>query len=90
MDKVIHSGPCTERIGGQSPEEVRITSGVPQGSILGPLLFPADANDIWSNTESTIRLLAGYYIIYMKIANNDDMENLQIELNRLGEWGEDF
>ena len=51
---------CTQRVrvGGQLLEEVRVTSGVLQRSILSPLLFLANVNDIWKNTESTIRLFA--------------------------------
>ena len=64
-------------LGGQQSEEVRVTSGVPQGSVLGPLLFLAYVNDIWRYTESTIRLFADDCVIYRKIINNEDMEKLQ-------------
>ena len=73
-------------MGGQISEEVRVTSGVPQGSVLGPLLFIAYVNDIWRYMESTVRLFADDCVIYRKIINNADMEKLQKDLDRLGEW----
>ena len=57
------------RVDGQMSEEVSVTSGVPQRSVLGPLLFLAYVNDIWSNTESNIRLFADDCTIYRKITD---------------------
>jgi hypothetical protein len=72
------------RVGGKLSDEV--TSGEPQGSVLGPLLFLAYINDIWRNIESKIRLFAYDCIIYRKNVNNHDVENLQTDLDRLGDW----
>jgi hypothetical protein len=46
------------RVGGQLAEEVRVPSVVPQGNLLGQLLFLAYVKDVCKNTESTIRLFA--------------------------------
>jgi hypothetical protein len=67
-------------------EEVRVTSGVPQRSVLGPLLFLTYVNDISRNIESTIRRFADDCVIYRKVINKEDTENLQKDLDRLGEW----
>jgi len=73
------------RVGGQLSEEVRVTSGVLQGCVLGPLLFLAYVNDIWKNIVSTIRLFADDCVTYRKIINNYDIEKLQKDLERLRE-----
>jgi hypothetical protein len=72
-------------VGGQLSKEVRVKSGISQGTLLGPLWFLACVNDIWKNIESTTWLLAEDYIINRKILSNNDVENLQIDLNRLRE-----
>ena len=68
--------------------EVRVTSVVPQGSVLGPPLFLAYINDIWKNIESKIRPFAHDCIIYRKILNIKDVEKLQTDLDRLWDWVE--
>jgi hypothetical protein len=70
----------------QFSEEVRVESGVPQGSALGPLLSLALVNNIQKNTEATIRLSADDCIMYRNILSNNGVKKLQIDLNRLGEW----
>ena len=75
-------------VGRHYSTEVRVTSGVPQGSVLGPLLFLAYVNDIWRNIESKIRLFADDCIIYRKILNIKDVEKLLTDLDRLGDWAE--
>ena len=66
-----------------------MTSGVPQGSVLGPLLFLAYVNDIWRDTESKIRLFAYDCIIYRKILNIKDVEKLQTDPDIMGDWAEE-
>jgi hypothetical protein len=73
------------RVGGHLSEEVRVTSGVPQGSVLGPFLFLAYVNDISRNIESTIILFADDWVIYRKVTNKGDIDMLQNDLDRLGE-----
>ena len=73
------------KVGVQLSKEVKVTLGVPQGSVLSQLLFLVYVNDIWRNTDSSIRLFTDDCIIYTKITNKIDIEKLQKDLDTLGE-----
>jgi len=70
----------------QLSEEVRVTSGVPQANVIGPLLFLAYVNDIWRNVESNIQLFADDCIICRKVTVSSGIDKLQTDLNKLGEY----
>jgi tetrahydromethanopterin S-methyltransferase subunit G len=74
------------KVGRQLSKEVKVTSGVLQGSVLGPLLFLVYINNIWRNTDLSIRIFTDDCIIYRKITNKNDIQKLQKDLDTLGEW----
>ena len=66
---------------------VPITSGVPQGSVLGPALFILYINDIMDVVfNSQIRLFADDTLLYRPVKNQNDVVLLQEDLNRLHIW----
>ena len=63
-----------------------VVSGVPQGTVLGPLLFSLYMNDISVDIESEIRLFADDCVCYREIKNEEDTLKLQRDIDRLGSW----
>ena len=63
-----------------------VTSGVPQGTVLGPLLFLVFINDLPDAVTSNIRLFADDALLYRSIHSNDDAKTLQDDLNHLQTW----
>ena len=61
-------------------------SGVPQGTVLGPLLFSLYINDIKEDIESELRLFADDCVCYREIKDTEDTVKLQEDINHLGCW----
>jgi len=65
----------------------QVKSGVPQGTILGPILFITYVNDIPTGVSSTVKLYADNTKLYREIESiPDDTDMHQSDLFRLTEW----
>ena len=74
----------------QTSDEAPVTSGVPQGSVLGPILFLVYINDMPEYIKSSCRLFADDSIIYRVIQGLRDCATLQDDLDRLHQWELDW
>ena len=73
---------------GVSSEFVPVTSCVPQGSILGSLLFLRFINDMPDCAEHSILSLFADDVKCFRTSNVDNCERLQHDLNSLYEWSQ--
>ena len=73
---------------GVKSRRTEVTSGVPQGTVLGPLLFLLHVNDMPSVIDpgTTMRLFADDALIYRVITTIQDQVTLQQDLDRLQRW----
>ena len=71
---------------GERSAEAPVTSGVPQGSVLGPLLFLLYINDLPQNIQSQVRLFPDDTAVYLTVTSSEDANALQADLDTLQEW----
>ena len=73
-------------VDGAISTEVQVSSGVPQGTVLGPLGFLLYINDLPNRLTSTARLFADDCLLYNTIRTERDITEFQADLQRLEEW----
>ena len=79
-------------INGQESEWGQIKAGVPQGSVLGPLLFLVYINDLTNEVQSSeVRMFADDTILYVIVDNPaDSLDSLNEDLQRVSQWASDW
>ena len=80
----------TQRVvcNGETSDWAPVLSGVPQGSVIGPILFLIYINDLPDEVKATVRLFADDTIMYMTMTCEFDSKQLQEDLNKLAAWEE--
>ncbi len=73
-------------VNGANSEWKSVTSGIPQGSVLGPLLFVLYINDMPDNITSSIFLFADDTKIFANSSNPQNTAILQEDLGKLLQW----
>ena len=73
-------------VDGERSNYTHVVSGVPQGTVLGPLLFLCHINDLPDNISSQVRLFADDCLLYRPIKSRRDHYLLQQDIHNLESW----
>ena len=66
--------------------ELPVSSGVPQGSVLGPTLFLIYINDLPQAVSCNVSLYADDTLLYSEINSNQEKQLFQMNINALHDW----
>ena len=76
-------------VSGYASSNTQVLSGVPQGSVLGPLLFLIYVDDVFLthlSTDSALTLFADDMLLYKPIKCCEDYHHFQEDVDSIYDW----
>ena len=87
LENYLHNRKQRVVLCGQSSNWLNVNAGVPQGSVLGPLLFLIYINDLPDNLVSVTKLFADDTSIFSTVGNvNKSSTELNLDLQKINKW----
>ena len=86
--KLLNSSQQRVVVDGEVSNWKLVLSGVPQGSVLGPILFLIYINDLDDSITSNVLKFADDTKLFRKVNTDGDKQHLQNDLDRLVKWSE--
>ena len=77
-------------VNGETSSDADVELGIPQGTVLGPLLFLCHINDFPDRVKSTVRMFANECLIYRDVKSRADHIQLQHNLLASQEWADSW
>ena len=77
-------------VNGKLSDWITVLSGIPQGSVLGTILFVIFINDLPELVLSTANIFADDTKLFHRILSPDDHHQMQEDLNRLVKWSDNW
>ena len=87
LENYLHNRKQRVVLCGQSSNWLNVNAGVPQGSVLGPLLFLIYINDLPDNLVSVTKLFADDTSIFCTVGDvNKSSTDLNLDLQKINKW----
>ena len=84
----LHNRTQCVRVGSSVSSWADVVSGVPQGNVLGPILFLCFINDLPDVVSGIVKTFADDTKLYSQVPNIEESENLLVDLDKLCDWSE--
>lgn len=86
IEDLLHARKQRVVLNGQNSSWTEVTSGIPQGSVLGPILFTIYINDLPDALENIVKLFADDTKVFALVNNEEDENSLQGHIDKLMNW----